>query len=260
MGYGGSIKCKGSCLLEWLKTRFAMKRNLSFVHLLLAALSSLTACATDYPATYSAQPIQAKVIDAETRQPLAGVIVTANWKLTSGNAGGSTPVGQMMVLETATDKDGVFRFPAWGPLKRKAGFLLIDDPQLLLFKSGYDYRRLNNYRDGVPLKGRWRAPVRTSQWGGKTIEMKRFRGTGEEYAEQVYQLDSNLDFARYGSDCEWKKIPHMLVAVHRASDRLDSQGVRLKGSQIGVRIRKVTDVGNQKKCGSPEEFFKSYLK
>ena len=236
-----------------------MKRNL-LVLLFATASASMSACATDFPNTYSAEPIEAKVIDADTKAPLEGVIVTANWALISGNPGGSTPAGQLMVLETTTDKNGVFRFPGWGPLKRRQGLLLIDDPQLLLFKSGYDYQRLNNYRDGVPLEGLWKAPVRTSQWSGKTIEMRAFKGTDEEYAKRIESLDGNLDSIRDGRNCEWRKVPRLLVALHYASEDFDAKGVKLSGWRGGARIRKVTDVGNQKQCGSAEDFFQSYLR
>lgn len=81
------------------------------------ALVGLPACASPYPSHYSAEAIEAKVIDADTKKPIEGVIVTASWQLLGGMEG-SLPIGQMQVMETQTGSDGVFRFPAWGPLKR----------------------------------------------------------------------------------------------------------------------------------------------
>ncbi len=227
--------------------------------ILIGIFTTLPAC-SDYPRAYSAEAIQAKVIDAKTKNPLEGVIITANWQLESGNVGGVTYVGQMMVMETVTDKDGKFYFPAWGPKPLKKGLLLNHDPQLLLFKPGYRYLALyNTFEDKMYLK-----PVRHSEWNGKTIEMKRFEGNLEQYASNIYNLDRDLEFARYGlmgtlEDCEWKKVPQMLVALDRMSQYFDSKGVKLPGWRGGARIRKVTDVGNQGQCGSANDFFRSYL-
>lgn len=58
-------------------------------------LAAVPACAT--PIRYSAEPIEAWVVDAETKQPLDGVVVTANWQLKEGTFGGSVQVGQLMV-------------------------------------------------------------------------------------------------------------------------------------------------------------------
>ena len=62
-----------------------MKRNLTLILLWLGLLTSLAACADRYPPAYSAEAITATVIDAETKKPLAGVVVAsfnfwAAWK------------------------------------------------------------------------------------------------------------------------------------------------------------------------------------
>src|SRR5215510_4957926 len=96
-----------------------------------------------FPNTYSAEAIEAWVIDEETRQPLEGVIVVANWKL----MGGMHPdvIGSLVLTETVTDARGRFSFPAWGPKPRPVtGYLDELSPQLLLFKSAYAVRMLQN--------------------------------------------------------------------------------------------------------------------
>jgi hypothetical protein len=204
---------------------------------------------------YTADPIEAKVIDADTKQPLEGVVVVAHWELVLSSPGGDSPAGQLMVMEAVTDKNGTFRIPGWGPkLAIRSHLSDYRDPELLLFKSGYEYRGLNN-----ALTGEDRGAHRRSDWDGKTIDMKLFKGTEEEYAEQVYKLDGNFDTIRDGKDCEWKKIPRMLVALDRMREHFDKEGIKVPGWQIGARIRKATDVGNQKKCGSAADYFRIYL-
>lgn len=237
-----------------------MKRRINYLFLIMACVMTLSACAG--PLRYSADPIEAKIIDVETKQPLEGVIVVAHWELERGTEGGNIPVGQLKVMEAVTDKHGKFVFPGFGPETIWIGFLVDKDPELIIFKPDYEYRRLlNPYTSDRELRTR---KVRQSDWSGKTIALKPFKGTDEEYAQHVYNLDGNLEFARYGSmgtldDCEWKKIPRMLVALHRMREYFDSKGVKLPGWRGGARIRKITDVGNQGQCGSAEKFFRGYL-
>jgi hypothetical protein len=232
-----------------------MKRNLG-LSLFLSIIASVVTLPARAGLTlyYSADPVEAKVIDADTKQPLEGVIVTANWQLEYGTPGGDVPAGQLMVMEAVTNKDGRFHFPGWGPKLAVRSHLSPDlDPQLILFKSGYEYRALTNNIDFN------KGAHRRSDWEGKTIEMRRFKGTEAEYAELVYKLDGNFDRMRDGDGCEWKKIPRMLVALQRMREKFDADGIKVRGWQIGAGIRKATDVGNQKKCGSAVKFFKSYL-
>lgn len=238
-----------------------MKWDFLFILTLASALSALSACAT--PLTYSADPIEAKVIDADTKQPLEGVIVTANWQLESGNAGGSFVVGQMMVMEALTNKEGVFHFPAWGPLKLRQGVMSLNDPQLLLFKSGYAYRRLNNYREGVSLEGLWRAPVRSSQWNGKTIELKPFKGPLAEYKRHFDDWNTDLDqIIRWNpKECNWKKLPEAILATER--ERLEQKYVdpQTLGSVYRALVTYQNDWYTKEGgpgCGSPKAFFQRY--
>ncbi|MFL6647013.1 MAG: hypothetical protein ACJ8KO_03540 [Sulfurifustaceae bacterium] len=241
-----------------------MKIQLALRLCLLCLILVLSACATDFPSHYSAEPIEATVIDADTKQPLERVIVTANWQLESGNPGGSFVVGQMIVMEAVTDKDGVFHFPAWGPIRRKEGLLLDKDPQLLFFKSGYEYRSLSNY--GRSLEGIWKDPVRTSKWNGKTIELKRFSGTIAEYSRRFYRFNSDLEQIadRKPEDCNWKKLRQAIVATERERLKIVSQLAQQKEvnpNTVGSVYQNIIHNDNwyaNKGCGSPVEFFRRY--
>jgi len=209
----------------------------------------LPACVGFVFGVYSAEPIEAGVVDAETKQPIAGVIVTANWQLEEGTMGGNVPVGQLMVLETVTDKDGVFRFPAWGSKSAPKGHLVIHDPQLLLFKPGYEYRRLLNTFTADYNKGM----RRRSEWSGRTIEMKPFKGAVGEYADRLSFLGTSLRFAYDGERCEWRQVPRMLAAVHK-------EKVNFRAKGVFSSLQLATGVSNQAKCGPAETFFAEYLK
>ena len=215
--------------------------------LVVILVPPLAACANNYPSHYSAESIEAKVIDAETKKPLEGVIVTANWQLLGGIEG-SYPVGQMQVMETQTGQNGVFHFLAWGPRKRPKGHLRENDPQLLLFKSGYEYRRLGNYMEAS--WGKLREPVRRSDWHGKTIALKPFKGMMKEYVGHLSFLMGGLRFIE--DDCQWKKTPRMLMALQKQADTFKVLGI-------------VTDIyrvdylpTDEKRCGSVKEYFRRY--
>lgn len=171
--------------------------------LITGLVAAQSACAGSL--TYSAEPIEGWVIDAVTKKPLDGVVVTANWQLEEGTFGGSVPVGQLMVLEAVTDKDGHYGFPAWGPKKAPRGHLVIEDPKLLFFKSGYEYQRLlNRYSSDRELRLR---PVRRSDWNGKTILLTKFTGTPKEWFEM-------LDHVLPGGKREdTKRFPKLLTAI-----------------------------------------------
>jgi len=207
---------------------------------------TLPACAGSL--TYSAEAIEARVIDADTKQPLEGVVVTANWQLEQGTVGGNVPVGQLMVMETVTDKEGRFSFSAWGPKTARESFLVNDDPQLLLFKSGYDYQRLNNpYSSDRELRLR---PMRHSVWNKRVIVMKAFKGTLDEYARQLSFFMTDVRFIE--DDCNWKTVPKLIMALQNQKEAFRAAGI----------IRTFYSVDylptNESECGSPKDFFRNY--
>lgn len=205
------------------------------------------------PPVYSAAAIEAWVVDADTGQPLEGVIVTANWELDRLIFRGY-PVGQMMVMETVTDAKGRFYFPAWGPRPRPLdGLLDYQDPQLLLFKSGYEFARVTNTAN-APLNT---SPLREPHWNGKIIKLKKFTGSLPEYSKKVAFLDELLEFAFRHHDCSWKHVPQMLTAIHQERLRLDEKGI--PSNLQSIEDREGRNTPDLTKCGSVKQFLRSYL-
>ena len=161
---------------------------------------------------YMADPIEAKVIDAETKQPLEGVIVVAHWELVYGSPGGDSPAGQLMVMEAVTGKDGTFRFPGWGP-KLAISSHLSDyrDPELVLFKSGYQSRTLTN-----ELTGENKGARRRSDWNGKVIGINKFIGTRKEWFEMLERT-----IPPFGEPKDAKKISTRRAGCLAEEDAMD---------------------------------------
>jgi hypothetical protein len=133
---------------------------------------------------YFAKATHATVVDAETRQPIASAVVVASWVLYG--KGGGDRVETLKVTEVLTDREGHFTVPGWGP-KIRPGFaeLTDHDPEMIIFKSSYEPKYLTNKVTSHPSQA-W---VRVSEWDGKTIVLKPFRGTPRE---RLDQLDSAL--------------------------------------------------------------------
>lgn len=199
-----------------------MKRHARTLFLLLGLLVVQPACSAS-PLYYAAEAIEARVVDADTKQPLEGVIVTANWQLFHSTVGGRVPGKQLMVMEAVTDKDGKFTFPAWGPKLALWGYLDNRDPQLLLFKPGHEYRGLQN----PTLSTTDHSTVRRSMWNGKTIELKPLKGVDiEAQYKNLLNFSKEVDsFATWHVDpCQWTNLPIVINKMLQERKQLEAQG------------------------------------
>jgi hypothetical protein len=212
---------------------------------------------------YRAEPLAATVVDAESGEPLEGVIVVAHWEV--ANPYGAA-VAQVMVMETTTDKQGTFAFPAWGPKRPdislaplavapSSGRLKYKDPELLLFKRDYMPLTLQNPSDFPPGYGK--GAVRHSYWNRKTIKLRPSAGDLKAYAWALVIFDApDLNFAFSLPDCSWKRIPRMILALDKEADRLKTEGMHSgPGSLENFDARSSP---HAEVCGSLSEFMRSY--
>lgn len=230
----------------------------------LISIFALQACSN----TYSAKAIEAWVVDEETKKPLEGVIVVAHWELRYGLEGGGAY--QLHILETVTDKNGRFNFPAWGPkripehLPREAR-LKNNDPGLGMYYPNYNAVILANERS-MKLMGDHGDSERTSDWNGKTIEMKR-SGSGVRLSENIFidgkkenvafikSLQSVLHFVRNTRTCDWIHVPRMIVALTNERERLQRSGNRDLSDAWEMR-----NFERETQCGVAAEILKGYVK
>ena len=205
------------------------------------------------PRHYSAEAIEAWVVDAETQEPLEGVIAVAMWILRGGTH--NDEVGFLEVLEVVTDAKGRFYFDAWGPMPRpRWGVLNTQDPEIFLFKDGYRFERLlNGYQGGTTTADR----VRTSTWNGKTIPLERFEGEIKEYARSLSYLSQRIDLMAHKSlphwSCEWEKIPRLMLAVEKVE-----MWRKLTNPRSLMGLITTQDIVPAEICRSVDEIFKKY--
>lgn len=198
--------------------------KLRIVGLLIGGMLAFIAPVPATAFIYYAEPTEGWVVDAETGRPIEGVVVVGHWQLRGGFEGG-TPISELEILETVTDQDGRYYLPGWGPKFAFQGQLKSQSPTLLLFKPDYKYLGLDN---------QW-YPGRKgskSDWDKKSVKLMQFKGTLEQYADELQSLSSALWIVGYdvgrksGDYCGWKRFPKMLRALSEIEDRFRARGVR----------------------------------
>jgi hypothetical protein len=132
------------------------------------------------PCTFEAQPFKIRVVDTETREPLADVHALAEWQV---HGAGGRLNGPLMTLDAVSGPDGWLSFPGWGPVQGSfLGLGIGRDPLITLFKTGYGSLLINN---GYLPPARERERVRRFAQDGRTYELTEFRGTPEEWRAQL---------------------------------------------------------------------------
>ncbi len=219
--------------------------------LLLFGSGLFPGCVFARPLVYVAKSVSGQVVDADSSQPLEGVIVTINWELTGGMH--HYPQGQAHVDETVTGSQGKFSFLGWGPQPAPmAAHLYESTPQLLFFKSGYEW---NKCVSDLDTDVNMRVPL-SSDCDGKTIKLKKFTGSVEEYAKRTGLLDDYLEFAFRHHDCSWQKIPYMLIAMDQEAK--DFKTRRIYSGTNTIEEREGHNKSVREKCGSVQEFLRSH--
>lgn len=126
---------------------------------------------------YESPGFRFTVVDRETGQPLADVHALAEW-VQYGPYGRNGP---LMVQDASSGSDGALSFPAWGPIRgSSAGLVLNHDPAITLFKPEYKVLTIFN----VPGTDET-ARVRGLRQDGETFTLEPFRGSLEEWVEQL---------------------------------------------------------------------------
>jgi hypothetical protein len=216
-----------------------MRTKIAPLGLVLLLGTALNACSSA-PSEYSAGPTYATVVDAETKQPVEGAVVVAQWKLQGGLE--FHGIGVFVARESTTDASGKFHIDGWGPLPRpREGVLDHADPQILVFKSGYRVANLHNY--GAP-KERIGLAVRDSAHNGSVIELRKVNAEFNR-GFTADMMSTLLMHSVERPGCNWKSIPLTLRAV-------DLELKALGRDAMGRNLLTKSD------CGPLEEFRSVY--
>ena len=137
---------------------------------------------------YESPGFRFTVVDKETGRPLADVHALAEWQ--SYAMWGRN--GPLMVQDAVSGRDGLLTFSAWGPIRGyRDGLVLNHDPVITLLKPGYKASIIFNV-PGTDETER----VRGFREDGQTFGLEPFRGTPDEWVEQLDEVWSGRAFPR----------------------------------------------------------------
>lgn len=228
-------------------------------------ISVLAGC-TPIHVTVSADPVYARVVDADTGKPIQGVAVVAYWELYQGGIAGGGPCVAINVEEAVTDQNGRFRLPAWGPIRGSCGVMRNMNPMTYFFKPGYKYLYMPG---GIGLDVTRLVSVAQVDWNGKKLEMQKFQNpdlhvqTPGGYIDNFDELNLGLrnSIVNMPAACNWRKIPVMLRYIEIEGQRI-SKAVGYPYDSI-VWDLVDNDRWYQKvapQCGSPKVFLDNLYK
>lgn len=156
----------------------------------VVGLSGLLALASCSPAT-AAGPWKAQIVDAETKEPLEGVVVVAVWWKGTASVGGWSEEYHDSV-EVATDRDGRFTIPARSFFSVNP-FVRYKGPEFLFFRPGYGREVWPGYAT-LPAEKMKRLDTyeKLLQRDGIVLELPRLR-TLKERRESVGRVTVGFD-------------------------------------------------------------------
>lgn len=181
------------------------------------------------------EPFEARVVDAETGEPIEGAFVVANWALYEDTFLGQERFReQMEVKETQADANGRFAFAGFKKTNPRLLKLRGENPRVTIFKSGYEY---STWANSCPADGYACPTVKhLAKVAGQTVKLKK-RVDGHKKLDRTYSPYFGLDIALYNilNSCNANKIPMMLEALTREHDVMEKSGF-LNTGQLPSKI------------------------
>ncbi len=137
---------------------------------LIIFLAAITGCGPLNP-LFAGGPYKGKVIDAQTKEPLAGAVVLTVW-YRSGPTLVGTPRDFLDAEEVLTDSQGEFVVGRSAPASLIPG-TWVTDPDITIFYPGYGF--FPRYHTGPPWPPtRWKGFLQMME-EGVTIELPRLK-------------------------------------------------------------------------------------
>ena len=177
-----------------------------------AAVAVCCAVAACSPPEYSSPAWSGRVIERDSGAPIEGAIVVVRWQLEGFDA---KFAGWLLMDEAVSDKDGIFRFKSWGPMRTPDSRgsrtrMSPNVPEISVFKSGYEVEASGGGSDSGYLDDRfYTGPSERRVFADDhVIAMDRYRGTLKEYREYLERT-----FPIQGGPCTFEKTPRLFAAA-----------------------------------------------
>lgn len=193
---------------------------------LLLAFPLLSGCHSPY---YTIEPFEAWAVDAESGEPIEGAVVVATWALFEDGLHGHHFREMVEVKETVTDKNGRFAFPGFKFYNPKLHDLM-EDPKIIIFKSGYEYVRKSN-GCGMGAVGDCRWATRIAVVAGQKVKMKKLDysrtpkvARPEKGMERSLYSGLTTEMSYVQSSGRAKDIPLFVASIRQEIARLNQEG------------------------------------
>jgi len=188
--------------LKIFNRRLLMRTNGFLIVFFVTVFLIFTAgCA--YPIRYDG-PYQGRVIDAETKQPIEGVVVLGVWYKIAGVGAGGASHEFYDAQEKVTNKNGEFSIKGQG-LKIMSS---VEPMNVLIFKAGYEYLGLWPWEafkedEIIQKKISWEGEKPIISLRKLTIEERRKRHTGKadvvpDVKQKLLIRESNKEYKELG--------------------------------------------------------------
>jgi hypothetical protein len=138
---------------------------------LLALVAGVAFTLVPAPPAAAAGPWKAQILDAETAQPLEGVVVLAAWFRRYTSPGGAAGGGYHASEEVVTGPDGRFVIQARSTFTLLPFITVIKGPEFVIFKPGYGQWRFLDSETWLRLPPDQRDARFKAAW-------EQFRGEG----------------------------------------------------------------------------------
>jgi hypothetical protein len=207
--------------------------------------------------------IRMNVVDTEGR-PIPGVHAFYSFTVSEGTlTGHGGRVALLASYETQTNAAGELVIP---PQKVDLWHFWLstnlDNPDLLLFKEGYEYETAGLFRwGGISL------PTKEAvlNFGSRkhTVVMKRAADPETYWKSLEWTATLLTEIFQYGEErqCDWKKIPRSLVALDGMLIRAEALRPP-KAFELSSPLRNLLDNDKyyRSACSSTVDFFEPYLR
>jgi hypothetical protein len=168
-------------------------RKILLILILTSLVLSVTSC-YGFAVVRKDGPYEGRVIDADTGEPIEGVVVLGKWSTEIITPGGATH-NFYDAQETVTDKDGEFSIEGLG-LKILSNVIPMD---VLIFKAGYEYESgswssLKKYAKKIKWEGNKAIiPLRKLTMEERKKQLGNFSPPGEAPKEKVILMLKEIE-------------------------------------------------------------------
>ncbi len=158
--------------------------------------------------SFAAGPWKGTVMDIETKEPLEGAIIVAEWR-----RAWRTPAGSVSytyeVKEVVTNKDGVFELPSYTPINLLPLLSYMKGPEFIIFKPGYGSLQmtLGKYLTGVEIE------PKEMELSGKKYKLSQ--GIIELPPLKTREERIKVNVSPVGEKSDWKKQKEFIKLIRQ---------------------------------------------